>query len=285
MKKASVVTLALIILCGSWTKAAEKRAVRAAEPEPAKPASKLPEPVAEPTAKVVQYGEKDVVRIKAKLRNTTLIILPKNEQILDYICGDKDFWIVNGAQNFASLKPARVGSQTNLNLITASGNIYSFVLSEISEVPDAEPDLKVFIELKDGSMLASTSEPPKFVSAQALETYRQQTESAKEETQRVKKASQEAIDSGIAKFLANVRFPYRFEAGRKPFFVRAMYHDDKFTYIQARPEETPTLYEVRDGAPSLINFQYKDGVYVVDKILDEGYLAIGKQKLSFTRQE
>ena len=85
--------------------------------------------------------------------------------------------------------------------------------------------------------------------------------------------------------MSNVRFPYRFEAGKKPFFVRAMYHDDKFTYIQARPEETPTLYEIKDGKPNLVNFSYKDGVYVVDKILDQGYLAIGKRKLAFTREE
>ena len=64
-----------------------------------------------------------------------------------------------------------------------------------------------------------------------------------------------------------------------------MYHDDKFTYIQARPEETPTLYELADGKPNLINFEYKNGVYAVEKILDRGYLVIGKQKLGFTRAE
>src|SRR5215469_14948351 len=74
------------------------------------------------SATVVQYGEKDVLRLKAKLRYTTLIVLPKNEQILDFTCGDKDFWIVNGTQNFVYVKPARVNSETNLNLITASGN-------------------------------------------------------------------------------------------------------------------------------------------------------------------
>ena len=63
--------------------------------------------------------------------------------------------------------------------------------------------------------------------------------------------------------MANVRFPYHFEAGKKPFSVRAMYHDDRFTYIQARPEETPTLYELKDGQPNLVNFTYKDGVYVI----------------------
>jgi type IV secretion system protein VirB9 len=108
---------------------------------------------------------------------------------------------------------------------------------------------------------------------------------AHDETRKAKQETQSAIDSGVSKFIANVRFPYRFEAGKKPFFVRAMYHDDKFTYIQARPEETPTLYELKDGKPNLVNFDYRDGVYVVSKILDKGYLVVGKQKLGFTRAE
>jgi type IV secretion system protein VirB9 len=64
-----------------------------------------------------------------------------------------------------------------------------------------------------------------------------------------------------------------------------MYNDDKFTYIQARPEETPVLYEVEDGKPNLVNFEYKNGVYVVQKILDRGYFAIGKEKLTFAREQ
>ena len=96
---------------------------------------------------------------------------------------------------------------------------------------------------------------------------------------------QSIIDQGINRFISNVRFPYHFEAGKKPFNVRVMYHDDKFTYIQARPEETPSLYEIKDRKPSLVQFDYKDGVYTVGKILDRGYLVVGKEKLGFVREE
>ena len=180
-----------------------------AQGEPAKNPSPLT-PEIQTGAKVVQYGEKDVVKVNAKLRYTSLIILPKNEQILDFTCGDKEFWIVNGSQNFAYVKPAKPGSHTNLNLITASGNVYSFVLAEVSETPTVEPDLKVFVEPKEESMISAANRAPKFVSAQQVEDYRQQAEISKEETRQAKQASQAAIDSGISKFLANVRFPYRF---------------------------------------------------------------------------
>jgi type IV secretion system protein VirB9 len=240
---------------------------------------------AEPSARVVQYGDKDVVKLKAKLRYTTLIVLPKEERILDFTCGDKEFWVVNGTQNLAYIKPAKASAVTNLNLITASGNIYSFLLAEVSEAPTEVPDLKVYVEPRDESMLSAASDSPRFVSSEAIDDYREQVELAKEETRQVKKSAQAAIDQGISQFLSNVRFPYRFEAGKKPFGVRAMYTDEKFTYIQARPEETPALYEIKDGTPNLVNFQYKDGVYVVEKILDQGYLAIGKRKLNFKRED
>ena len=243
-----------------------------------------PEPAAPFMAKVISYTEREVARINTKVRYTTLIMLPKAEQILDYACGDKDFWVINGSQNFAYVKPAKAGARTNLNLVTASGNVYSFVLAEVSETA-VEPDLKVFVELKDESMMSAAGSAPRFVPAQELENYRHELATAKEEARQVKQASQSAIDSGISRFISNVRFPYRFEAGKKPFFVRAMYHDDKFMYIQARPEETPTLYELKDGKPNLVNFDYKDGVYVVSKILDRGYLVVGKQKLGFSREE
>src|SRR5713101_267184 len=138
------------------------------------------------SATVVEYGERDVLRLKAKLRYSTLIVLPKNEQILDFTCGDKEFWIVNGSQNFAYVKPAKAGAHTNLNLVTASGNVYSFVLVEVSETPAVEPDLKVFVELKDESMVTAAGSAPKFVPAQELENYRQQVATAKEETRQVK---------------------------------------------------------------------------------------------------
>ena len=242
-----------------------------------------------PTAKTVQYGEKDVVPVNAQIRYTTLLVLPKQEQILDFTCGDKEFWIVNGSQNFAYVKPAKAGSRTNLNLITASGNIYSFVLTEVSDIAHSEPDLKIFVEPKDESMVSALNGQPRFVAAQQIEDFRQQVEQAKSETREAKLAAQSAIERGVnqlrSDYPGSLRFPYRFDAAKKPFDVTAIYHDGKFTYIQANPQETPALYEMKDGKPNLIQFEYRNGVYVAPKVLDSGYLAIGKQRLSFLRAD
>ena len=142
-----------------------------------------------PTTKTVGYSQKDVVKLKTKVNFTTLIVLPDAERILDFSCGDKEFWIINGNQNFAYVKPAKEGSMTDLNLITASGNIYTFVLVEVSNLPNTEPDIKVFIQPKEQSMLSAASQPPRFVPAEELDSYRQQLEIAKQETQRIQKRS------------------------------------------------------------------------------------------------
>ena len=59
------------------------------------------------------------------MRYTTLIVLPENEEILDFTTGDKDFWIINGAHNLCYIHPAQTRIRSNLNLITASGHVYS----------------------------------------------------------------------------------------------------------------------------------------------------------------
>jgi type IV secretory pathway VirB9-like protein len=264
--------------------AAQKSKTRSNDAQPSAP-TKTPLPAESPSStKVVAYNQRDVVRLNLRVRYTTLVVLPKEEVILDFVCGDKELWVIDGEQNFAYIKPAKEGTETNLNLVTASGNIYSFLLNEVSGTKVTN-DLKVFVNLADPTMAEATKGPRRLASVQELEDVRAQVQTAHDELQQVKQGAQNAIDRGIAQFVTNVRFAYRFEAGKKPFYVRAMYHDDRFTYIQARPEETPTLVELRDGKPNLVNFSYENGVYVADRILDKGYLTVGKAKLPFEREE
>ncbi len=67
--------------------------------------------------------------------------------------------------------------------------------------------------------------------------------------------------------------------------MRSIWHDGQFTYIRADTNELPALYEVQDGKPSLVNFQVRQGTYVVPKVLDEGYLALGKARFEFAQRE
>src|SRR5215469_13576491 len=92
----------------------------------------VPRVSANSEARTVQYAETDIIAIHAKVRFSTLIVLPGNEEILDATTGDKEFWIINGAHNLCYLHPAQKGIRSNLNLITSAGHVYSFLLTEIS---------------------------------------------------------------------------------------------------------------------------------------------------------
>ena len=76
-------------------------------------------------ARTVKYSQQDIISVRAKLRFSTLIVLPQNEEILDYATGDKEFWIINGAHNLCYVHPAQAGIRSDLHLITSTGRVYS----------------------------------------------------------------------------------------------------------------------------------------------------------------
>ncbi|MCC7241558.1 MAG: TrbG/VirB9 family P-type conjugative transfer protein [Acidobacteria bacterium] len=247
-------------------------------------------PVRAQGARQVTYSPESVVPLRAKLRFTTMIILPEQEQILDFVCGDKEFWAVSGAQNLAYVKPAKAGAVTNLNLVTASGRVYSFVLTEGT----AEPDLKVFVQLDAATAAASGAQ--KFYTARQVEDLQREIDDARHDAEDARKqlegARSEAakiieqqVDEFRASFPTKLQFPYRFKAHQRPFNVSAIFTDGRFTYIRAEASELPALYEVvsdgRGTSPNLVNFQVEQGLYIVPKVLDRGYMAIGKDKLTF----
>jgi type IV secretion system protein VirB9 len=239
-------------------------------------------------ARVVKYSKEDVVPVHAKLRFSTLIVLPEDEEILDFTTGDREFWIINGSHNLCYVHPAQASIRSNLNLITASGHVYSFFLTEISSEPNARPDVKLFVEPKDGS--ASGTPLRGYVRAADADAYRKELESARaqaaEQVRAAEAHAEEAINQFRSAQATRLRFDYALDAkgSREPFLVTALYHDDSFTYIRCDAREKPALYEIKDGKPNLISFQVENGVYIAPKILDAGYLAVGKKKLNFTRQ-
>lgn len=241
-------------------------------------------------ARVVKYGKEDIVPVRAKLRFSTLIVLPDDEEILDFTTGDKDFWIINGSHNLCYVHPAQAGIRSNLNLITATGHVFSFLLTEISNDPNAEPDLKIFVEPKEGSGVAGKSGLRGYVSAGEAEAYKKELEALRAQTaEQIRAVEAQAGEQGNrfrSSYATKLQFDYLLDskAGREPFLVSTIYHDETFTYIKCAAREKPALYEMKDGKPNLINFQLENGVYIVPKILDSGYLAIGKKKLPFTRQ-
>ena len=222
----------------------------------------------------VTASDRSVVPLNTKLRYTTMVVLPQDEEILDVICGDRDFWVISATQNIAHVKPAKDGATTNLNLVTASGAIYSFLLTEGKTT---QPDLKVYVTA-DSNIARGK---PKYYSANQVAALQDELSEVKAAIQLTHARSEEALASFRKDYPATLAFSYGTPKYEKPFLVRSIWHDGQFTYIRSDARELPTLYELRDGQPSLVNFQVQNGTYVIPKVLDRGYLALGKERFAF----
>ena len=232
------------------------------------------------SARTVQYHSQDIIPIHAKLKYTTLIELPATEKIMEAATGDKDFWIVDVVGNFCFVHPAKAGISSNLNLITDKGNIYSFTLQDVSATAgaaDPPPDLKVIVVPADRSSVVAANGPPQFVPAAQLEQSQQALAA-------VQAHITDAVDEYKSAYPLSLKFDYSFHANEEPFDIEAIYHDDKFTYIKTSAPEKFSIYEMRDGKPNLVSYQLENGTYVIPKVMDSGYVELGKKRMDFSRK-
>ena len=222
----------------------------------------------------VSASDRSVIQLHTKIRYTTMIILPDDEEILDVVCGDRDFWVISAAQNIAHIKPAKEGAATNLNLVTARGTVYSFLLTEGKVT---QPDLKVYVTADPNAQRAK----PKYVSVAQVNALEAELTEARATIEKVQHRTDEELATFKQQYPSALQFVYGTPKYEKPFYVRSIWNDGQFTYIKTDAHELPALYEVKDGQPSLVNFQVQSGTYVVPKLIDRGYLALGKNKFSF----
>ena len=130
---------------------------------------------------------RSLITLQTRVRYTTMVLLPDGEEILDVICGDRDYWVITATHNIAHVKPAKEGAATNMNLVTASGAVYSFLLTEKGGT--GMPDLKVYVN-------ADPSAPqgkPKYYSAAQLEELRSELEQARAATDAANRRTTEAL--------------------------------------------------------------------------------------------
>ena len=232
--------------------------------------------VTQESARIVQYHSQDIVPIRAKVKYTTLIEVPPTEKIMEAATGDKDFWIVDVVGNFCFVHPAKQGISSNLNLIKDKGNIYSFTLEDIS-ASSAAPDLKVIIQPADRSSIVAASGPPQFVPAAQLEASKQQLTALQSHVA-------QAVDEYKSAYPAQLKFDYVYKQNEAPFDIQSIYHDDKFTYIKTNAPEKFSVYEMKDGKPNLITYDLREGMYIIPKVMDSGYVELGKKRMDFTRK-
>ncbi len=241
----------------------------------------------EPLLTVPVESDDRIHRLRARVRHTTLIVLPAGERILDFVVGDSEYWHLTGAANVAYLKPLAEKATTNVALVCESGRIYSFLVSEHTE----EPTHLVF-RVEAGAEAAGMSGAPGFVARSEVAAYREMAVEAAETA----RLAQEQAEAGIlearrraeaeiealrAAYPARLAFEYRLDraASRRPFLVEAMWHDGTFTYIRSRGRESFAVYELKDGEPAAVLVQLAgDGLYIVHSVMGDGWLQIGEER-------
>ena len=225
--------------------------------------------------------------IRAGLLQSTLIVLPAEEKVANVFAGDTVDWVFDGgrvASRFISIKPKVANGSTDIHIVSDHGNEYTLQLHEISSEPDAHFDSKVFIAPGDQAAKDRLTQLPVFVPAAELDKAKQEAATAKAAQAAELKAEETKAEQYRSQYPGNLHFDYTWDQSKgKALGLQQIWRDDKFTYLRGQFQETPALYEVKDKKGSLINFDFSNGLYTVPKQLDNGYLAIGKQKVEFHR--
>ena len=190
----------------------------------------------------------------------------------------------------AFLKPIATGVETNVALICESGRIYSFLASE-----GGAPHLVVRIEpgpSEADTLISAEPHTPAFIARSEVTAYQvmaQQAQAAARSAQaaadtvaaQARAEAQTAVEDFRADYPTRLHFVYSLSdrAQESPFNVEAMWHDGQFTYLRSHAQESPALYEAVDGDPTLVAYDLtEDGLFIVRRILDSGWLQIGERR-------
>jgi type IV secretory pathway VirB9-like protein len=225
--------------------------------------------------------------IRAGLLQSTLILLPAEEKIATVFGGDTVNWVFDGghvASRFISVKPKVAGASTDVHIVSDHGNEYTLQLREITGEEDEHFDSKVFINPGDTAAKDRLTDMPVFVPAADLEKAKQEAATAKAAAAAELKAEDNKAEQYRSQYPGKLHFDYTWDEKKgKALGLQQIWRDEKFTYLRGQFQETPALYEVKDGKPSYINSDFSNGLYTVPKALDNGYLEIGKKKVEFHR--
>lgn len=240
-------------------------------------------------SKTIRLRKGEIPTINCSQGQVREIDFDEAEQIMKAPVGDSKDWaaafLTDVARNHLLIKTLTEGKdnpcpQSSMHVIMQSGNVYSFQLVDVSRTK-TPPDLRVSVELADDGMKEAAVHP-KYVTADALKLAEDEVARVKAQLDQERRQSQAQAAEQIAKFKRD--FPKRllpqYEFNRNnPFGLEEMARLDDYTLLWFRhPSEIPSLYEIRDGKPSLVEAKYDGGLMIVPAPLTDGYLAVGKKQ-------
>jgi hypothetical protein len=267
----------------------------------AEPATNLVTAPAPSGSRTLKMGDSDIETIQTRPRHNTMLIF-QGENVVFAGGGDTDphRWVMESPSktkqtNIFYVKPTRSGDDftSDLNIVTSENHSYSFRLVSCAA---CAPDLKVFISHKEPPPVVVPLDPHLAEIARLTVRVQKAEDSEKKALAAAVKTKTDAAETVERernefqeKYPLSLRTDFVYLRNKPPFLVRSIWTDDTHTYIQLAGEMT-SIYTFVDGKPALTMYHYKRGsetnvgTYVVDGVLDSGYLQLGKKsKLRFDR--
>jgi type IV secretion system protein VirB9 len=228
--------------------------------------------------------------VRAGLLQSTLIELPAEEKVATVFGGDTVSWVFDAghvASRYISIKPKVQDSTTDLHIVSDHGNEYTIELREVSSDKDNPRfDSKVYLTSSDPKAADNIAKAPVFIPAAEAEAkevqLKKEVEDARKAAESDRKSFVTAAETFKASYPGLLHFDYTWDQKKgSALGIEQIWRDDKFTYLRGKFQETPALYELKDGKGSLINYDFSNGLYTIPKTVSNGYLSIGKQRVDF----
>lgn len=239
--------------------------------------------------RTVVADDLSIPTINVKYRFATVIGLPAGEVIEDFVYGDTDHWSFNGYKggHFCYVIPTKKVSklwdgQTNIHLVTKDGKDWAFHLEQVSG------------QRFDSKVMVQDAPPPKPISTCDVGLRLELTTFKNESTLRQAAyhvqidTLKNEVDRRVipVEFVASLDDDYHIgsKLRAEPFNVTKVYSQGKNTYIRSKAQPQAAFYEMEGKKKVHVNYDYRDGVYVVPGTVHEGCLGIGKQEACFKKK-
>ena len=235
---------------------------------------------------VVQHNKSVTHKLRLREMMNTLLVLPAGEKIEAVSLGDKANFVFEPVrndqgtvfENMGNVRAIYPGADTNLTIVTAEKNIYSFYLRVDTVESPYMPDLIVYVESQEIENAIK-------VKQLAAEEKKEQEARAKLEAEKLvsktEKAKAEYLKTREDTNAAKLNFNYKQTAGDAALMPLRIMDDGLWTYFQYDEENLnkiqnlPAIYRVVDGVDTPVNSRIEGGTVVVETLSDKWTLRSG----------
>lgn len=237
---------------------------------------------------IVPYQKMATYKLRVREFMGTMIILPHGDGIKSFKLGDDVNFAFNpdstteSNPRIGSADVKLPGSDTALNIVGISGNVYTFYLRGDTWDSTFDPTLKIYITDDDLRSKMKAIEMREKAREEALKS-----EKIKESiTPSDEKEVQEDYLTEVEFNPESLDFEYKIVGGDESIRPYAVYSDGVFTYFRfgehdssAAVNELPAVYRVADGSDIPTNSTMKKGTLRVEGVHNKWTLRLGEKYL------